>query len=95
MILFIILLDTKHYISYETIVSSYENHFVKELRHLKFYRRYQLSTEEIQEETVQKEQGKITKSGTLAVNTDEFTGRFPKDRFIVKRSNYCRENLVE
>ncbi len=46
--------------------------------------RYQLSPEELQEETVQKEQGKLTKNGTLAVNTGEFTGRSPMDRFIVK-----------
>ncbi|WP_299243487.1 phosphoenolpyruvate carboxykinase (ATP) [uncultured Aquimarina sp.] len=46
--------------------------------------RYQLSPDELQEETVQKGQGKITKSGTLAVNTGEFTGRSPMDRFIVK-----------
>ncbi|MHA7056571.1 phosphoenolpyruvate carboxykinase (ATP) [Aquimarina sp. M1] len=45
---------------------------------------YQLSPDELQEETVQKGQGKITKSGTLAVNTGEFTGRSPMDRFIVK-----------
>ncbi|WP_299218888.1 phosphoenolpyruvate carboxykinase (ATP) [uncultured Aquimarina sp.] len=46
--------------------------------------RYQLSPDELQDETVQKGQGKITKSGTLAVNTGEFTGRSPMDRFIVK-----------
>ncbi|WP_299897825.1 phosphoenolpyruvate carboxykinase (ATP) [uncultured Aquimarina sp.] len=46
--------------------------------------RYQLSPDELQEETVQKKQGRITKSGTLAVNTGEFTGRSPMDRFIVK-----------
>ncbi|WP_062056775.1 phosphoenolpyruvate carboxykinase (ATP) [Aquimarina longa] len=46
--------------------------------------RYQLSPEDLQEEIVQKKQGKITKSGALAINTGEFTGRSPMDRFIVK-----------
>ncbi|TPN87529.1 phosphoenolpyruvate carboxykinase (ATP) [Aquimarina algicola] len=46
--------------------------------------RYQLSSDELQEETLKKEQGKLTASGVLAVNTGEFTGRSPMDRFIVK-----------
>ena len=46
--------------------------------------KYQLSPEELQEYTVSKEQGVETSNGTLAVNTGEFTGRSPKDRFIVK-----------
>ncbi|MCK8520882.1 phosphoenolpyruvate carboxykinase (ATP) [Aquimarina sp. D1M17] len=46
--------------------------------------RYQLSPEELENEAVQKGQGKITKSGALAINTGEFTGRSPMDRFIVK-----------
>ncbi|WP_108867577.1 phosphoenolpyruvate carboxykinase (ATP) [Aquimarina aquimarini] len=46
--------------------------------------RYQLSPDELQDEVVQKDQGKITASGALAINTGEFTGRSPMDRFIVK-----------
>ena len=34
--------------------------------------------------TIQKGQGKLSSSGALAVNTGKFTGRSPKDRFIVK-----------
>ena len=45
---------------------------------------YQLSSEELHNETIQKDQGKEASSGALAVNTGEFTGRSPKDRFIVK-----------
>ncbi len=45
---------------------------------------YQISPESLQEEVVRKDQGTITKSGALAINTGEFTGRSPKDRFIVK-----------
>ncbi|MGS2725430.1 phosphoenolpyruvate carboxykinase (ATP) [Psychroserpens sp. BH13MA-6] len=46
--------------------------------------RYQLSPDELQEITVSKGQGVETSNKTLAVNTGEFTGRSPKDRFIVK-----------
>ena len=46
--------------------------------------KYQLSSEELHEETLQKGQGTEASSGALAVNTGEFTGRSPKDRFIVK-----------
>lgn len=46
--------------------------------------RYQLSPDELHDITVAKEQGTTTSSGALAVNTGEFTGRSPKDRFIVK-----------
>jgi len=45
---------------------------------------YQLSPEELQAQTVTENMGKETASGTLAVNTGEFTGRSPLDRFIVK-----------
>ena len=45
---------------------------------------YQLSPNELQDITVEKDQGVNTSSGALAVNTGEFTGRSPQDRFIVK-----------
>jgi phosphoenolpyruvate carboxykinase (ATP) len=45
---------------------------------------YQLSPEELHDITIEKGQGVESASGALAVNTGEFTGRSPKDRFIVK-----------
>ncbi len=45
---------------------------------------YQLTSEELQAITVAKRMGVETENGTLVVNTGEFTGRSPKDRFIVK-----------
>ncbi|MBU3822104.1 phosphoenolpyruvate carboxykinase (ATP) [Flavobacteriaceae bacterium XHP0103] len=45
---------------------------------------YQLSPEELHDITIENGQGKEASSGALAVNTGEFTGRSPKDRFIVK-----------
>ncbi|WP_276168216.1 phosphoenolpyruvate carboxykinase (ATP) [Zobellia alginiliquefaciens] len=45
---------------------------------------YQLSPSELETITLEKGMGKKASSGALAVNTGEFTGRSPKDRFIVK-----------
>ncbi|CAM4296454.1 phosphoenolpyruvate carboxykinase (ATP) [Zobellia roscoffensis] len=45
---------------------------------------YQLSPSELENITLEKGFGKKASSGALAVNTGEFTGRSPKDRFIVK-----------
>ncbi|WP_179343320.1 phosphoenolpyruvate carboxykinase (ATP) [Winogradskyella ursingii] len=46
--------------------------------------KYQLSSDQLHEETISKGQGVEASSGALAVNTGEFTGRSPLDRFIVK-----------
>ncbi|MBU3028154.1 phosphoenolpyruvate carboxykinase (ATP) [Zobellia galactanivorans] len=45
---------------------------------------YQLSPSELHAIALEKKMGKEASSGALAVNTGEFTGRSPKDRFIVK-----------
>ena len=45
---------------------------------------YNLSSDELHDVTIAKEQGVESASGALAVNTGEFTGRSPMDRFIVK-----------
>ena len=45
---------------------------------------YQLSPEELHDLTVSYGQGIEVSTESLAVNTGEFTGRSPKDRFIVK-----------
>lgn len=46
--------------------------------------RYNLTSDELHAATIEKEQGVEASSGALAINTGEFTGRSPKDRFIVK-----------
>ncbi|CAA0145917.1 phosphoenolpyruvate carboxykinase (ATP) [Tenacibaculum maritimum] len=46
--------------------------------------RYQLTPDQLQQITIEKGQGVEAASGALAVNTGEFTGRSPMDRFIVK-----------
>lgn len=46
--------------------------------------RYQLSPEELHNISIEKGQGVEASSGALAVNTGEFTGRSPQDRFIVE-----------
>ncbi|RZN84193.1 MAG: phosphoenolpyruvate carboxykinase (ATP) [Winogradskyella sp.] len=45
---------------------------------------YQLSPDQLQSRTIEKGQGLETANRTLAVNTGEFTGRSPQDRYIVK-----------
>jgi len=45
---------------------------------------YQLSPEQLHKITLEKGMGREASSGALAVNTGEFTGRSPQDRFIVK-----------
>ncbi len=47
---------------------------------------YQLSSEALHELTLERQMGRESSSGALAINTGEFTGRSPKDRFIVKDS---------
>ncbi|MAD96491.1 MAG: phosphoenolpyruvate carboxykinase (ATP) [Flavobacteriaceae bacterium] len=46
--------------------------------------RYQLTSDELHDATLAKNQGEETSLGAINVKTGEFTGRSPKDRFIVK-----------
>ncbi|MAZ31325.1 MAG: phosphoenolpyruvate carboxykinase (ATP) [Flavobacteriales bacterium] len=45
---------------------------------------WNISSESLQDIIINKNMGIITDSGALAIDTGEFTGRSPKDRFIVK-----------
>ncbi|MEO6584270.1 MAG: phosphoenolpyruvate carboxykinase (ATP), partial [Ferruginibacter sp.] len=45
---------------------------------------YQLSPNELTEQAVQRGEGVLNNTGALVINTGEFTGRSPKDKFIVK-----------
>ena len=45
---------------------------------------YQLSPEELTEQTLQRGEGVLNDTGALLINTGEFTGRSPKDKFTVK-----------
>ena len=53
---------------------------------------YQLSPEELHNITIKSGQGIESSTGALAVNTGEYTGRSPQDRYIVKDS--ISENKV-
>ncbi len=45
---------------------------------------YQLAPAELTEQTLQQKQGVLNDTGALLINTGEFTGRSPKDKFTVK-----------
>ncbi|WP_375238984.1 phosphoenolpyruvate carboxykinase (ATP) [Aurantibacter sp.] len=47
---------------------------------------YQLSSDNLHDIVLDKNQGKESSTGAIAINTGEFTGRSPMDRFIVKDS---------
>ena len=53
---------------------------------------WNLSPAALIERTISSGQGKLTDTGALSVDTGKFTGRSPKDRFIVK-DDYTEKNV--
>ena len=51
---------------------------------------WNLSPEALMEETIKRGQGVLAQSGALSIQTGEFTGRSPMDRFIVIDENTAR-----
>ena len=45
---------------------------------------YQLNPEELTAQTLQRQEGVLNNTGALCINTGEFTGRSPLDKFTVK-----------
>jgi phosphoenolpyruvate carboxykinase (ATP) len=53
---------------------------------------WNLSPEELVQATLNRNQGTLSDTGALAVDTGEFTGRAPKDKFIVK-DDYTKDSV--
>ena len=45
---------------------------------------YQLSPQQLVQHTLELGEGQLSDTGALIINTGEFTGRSPKDKFIVR-----------
>ncbi|MEO8822559.1 MAG: phosphoenolpyruvate carboxykinase (ATP) [Ginsengibacter sp.] len=54
---------------------------------------YQCSPDELIEQCLERNEGMLSDTGALIINTGKFTGRSPKDRFIVK--DKITENTVD
>ncbi|MBL6876043.1 MAG: phosphoenolpyruvate carboxykinase (ATP), partial [Chitinophagales bacterium] len=54
---------------------------------------WNLSSDDLAKKTIELKQGVFADNGAIAINTGEFTGRSPKDRFIVKDAT--TENAVD
>lgn len=54
---------------------------------------YQQTPKQLTEQTLERGQGKLNDTGALCINTGEFTGRSPLDKFIVK--DEITENTVD
>ena len=66
------------YMSTPQSIQIWPNHNLKILAY------YQLNADELTKKTVEKKQGTISNTGALVVQTGKFTGRSPKDRYLVK-----------
>src|SRR5436190_4637330 len=53
---------------------------------------YQLNPDELTEQTINRGEGVLNNTGALCINTGEFTGRSPQDKFTVKDA--ITENAV-
>ncbi len=54
---------------------------------------YQLTPEKLIEQTIQRNEGRLSERGALVIDTGKFTGRSPKDKFTVK--DEITENVVD
>lgn len=56
---------------------------------------YQLSPDELIQQTLNLKQGVLSDTGALVINTGEFTGRSPEDRFFCERPSYRQHYQLE
>ena len=65
---------------------------LEDLRITEVNANWNLSPEKLTEISLSKNYATLANSGAISINTGEFTGRSPKDRFVVKDST--TENAV-
>src|SRR5205085_11564708 len=49
--------------------------------------KHNLRTAQLYEEAIRNGEGKLAESGSLVVSTGQYTGRSPKDKFVVKEAS--------
>ena len=68
----------------EQILTAVPTAALKKIGILNDHVHYQLTPDELTKHTVERGQGVLSSTGALVINTGEFTGRSPQDKFIVK-----------
>ncbi len=63
-------------------VTTIQEYFADKINNKEIY--YQLSPQKLISQAIEKGEGVLSDMGALVIDTGEFTGRSPKDRFIVK-----------
>ena len=76
----------------ETLYKTPKNKDLKKYKLKNGSAHWNLDGETLQKLTVEKGMGSETENGTLCVNTGKFTGRSPKDRFLVK-DEYTKDKV--
>ncbi|MGJ5642222.1 phosphoenolpyruvate carboxykinase (ATP) [Formosa sp. S-31] len=76
----------------ETILEQQKVHDLRQYGFNGVKLKWNLPPEELQKITLDKNMGTETENGTLCVNTGKFTGRSPKDRYLVK-DDYTKDKV--
>ncbi|SDE48527.1 phosphoenolpyruvate carboxykinase (ATP) [Pricia antarctica] len=85
-------MKTKELIMEETLMKTSKHNDLSKYGLKNVSAHWNLNGETLQKLTVEKGMGTETENGTLCVNTGKFTGRSPKDRFLVK-DDYTKDKV--